>query len=86
MAAAVGDAGDRLGQCQSIPARQGFPSYTQTDLQAATKGESWKAAVFMDNPADIRGILNGVPADLHNPRAFIYLQPRTIGLTSVKTF
>jgi len=78
--------GSRQGQFQGTPTRQDFPAYTKTDLQVGVKGESWKASVYANNVANIRGMLTGGPADLYNPDAFIYIQPRTVGLNFSHSF
>jgi iron complex outermembrane recepter protein len=87
--------GDRYGQflgfadspANTIPApRQRFPSYAQLDLLAGVKHDQWKASMYVHNVADKRGILNGGPADLYNPYAFLFIQPRTVGLSLSRTF
>jgi outer membrane receptor protein involved in Fe transport len=78
--------GDRLGQFQGTNTRQEFPSYTKVDMQLGIKNSSWKTSLYVNNVADKRGVLTGGAADLYNPEAFIYIQPRTIGVTLVRTF
>jgi iron complex outermembrane recepter protein len=77
--------GDRVGEFQSDPQRQTYPSYTRTDLRAGIKYDSWTATLFVNNVADIRGQLAGglgyVP-----PFGLQYIQPRTVGLTLRKSF
>jgi outer membrane receptor protein involved in Fe transport len=60
-----------------------LPSYTKVDLQAGLELESWRLNLFVNNVADKRGILSG---DLLSDTAFIYITPRTIGLSLAKTF
>ena len=70
----------------SIPEqRETFPAYAKTDLRAGLKYDTWTANFFVNNVADKRGVLSGglgaVP-----PFAYLLIQPRTIGLSVVKTF
>jgi outer membrane receptor protein involved in Fe transport len=88
--ATVSYMGDREGAFQFLqPAgslqRQTFPAYARTDLRAGLKYESWMANLFVTNLTDKRGVLNGGVADFP-PYAFQYIQPRTVGLSVVKTF
>jgi outer membrane receptor protein involved in Fe transport len=83
--ATVSYVGDRLGPFQPTAQRQDFPSYTKTDLRAGIKDDHWTVNLFATNVADKRGVLSGglgyVP-----PYAFIYIQPRTIGLSVSREF
>ena len=77
--------GDRVSYFQATPLRQGLPSYVQTDLRAGLRYDTWTTHLFINNLTDRRGVINGgrgyLPAN-----AFVYIQPRTIGLNLVKTF
>jgi iron complex outermembrane recepter protein len=84
--------GDRKGEFVPSPAlasmRQTYPSYTQLDLNAGLKYESWKTNVFIQNATDERGVTGGGFNNQtnYNPYWFNYIQPRTIGLSLEKTF
>lgn len=80
--------GNRMGVFASVfgsPERQTFPAYTKTDLRIGAKLQSWTLNVFANNVADRRGVLTG-GLGAYPPFAFIYIQPRTIGLTLTKEF
>jgi len=83
VAAAVSYVGDRKGGFVSVsgpPDRQTFPSYTQTDLRVGVRDNDWSVNLFATNVTDERGVLAG-GLGTFNPIAFIYIQPRTIGLS-----
>ena len=80
--------GNRIGEFASVfspPDRQVYPGYAQTDIRAGAKYETWSINLYVNNVADKRGQLAGgigfFPAN-----AFTYIQPRTSGLSIVKTF
>jgi outer membrane receptor protein involved in Fe transport len=77
--------GDRVGVFQSTALRQDLPSYTQTDLRASLRYDSWTANLFVNNVSDERGLVNGGRGYLPT-NAFIYIQPRTVGLNLAKSF
>ena len=81
--------GDRVGVFTSpppaVPPRQYYPSYTKVDLRAGVKYEAWRVNLFANNLTDKRAILSGgLGTDF--PNAFQYIQPRTVGVSLVKTF
>jgi iron complex outermembrane recepter protein len=76
--------GDRLGLFQSTPTRQVYPSYAKTDLHAGAKHDTWTVNVYADNLTNRRTPLQGGldgPNTYANSHSFIYLQPRTVGLS-----
>jgi iron complex outermembrane receptor protein len=77
--------GERIGRFRAVPLRQTFPSYTQADLHAGVKSETWTANLYVTNVTDKRSALYGglgaLPAT-----AFNYIQPRTMGVSLVKAF
>jgi iron complex outermembrane receptor protein len=77
--------GDREGEFTSTTTRQDLPSFTRTDLQAGAKYVSWTVNFFVNNVADKRGLLAGGLGS-YPPFAFSYIQPRTVGLSVVRTF
>jgi outer membrane receptor protein involved in Fe transport len=80
----VGDREDDFGTTL-LPQRQDLPGFARIDLRAGTKYESWTANLYVTNLADKRGLLSGGLQDAP-PFAFIYIQPRTVGLSIVRTF
>jgi iron complex outermembrane recepter protein len=77
--------GSREGEFKSSPPdvtpRNEMPSYTMVNLHGGVKYEAWTANLYVNNVSDSRGILNND----HTP--YVYLvQPRTIGLSFVRTF
>lgn len=77
--------GDRVGPFRAVAQRQAFPSYTQVDLRAGFRNDSWTANIFVTNVGDERGTLYGGLGALPST-AFNYIQPRTAGLSLVKAF
>jgi iron complex outermembrane receptor protein len=82
--------GDRVsvfqGTSMGLPLpRQNFPSYTKTDLRAGIKYDSWTVNAYVNNVANIRGLING-GAGYIEPSAYVYITPRTAGLDVVKSF
>jgi iron complex outermembrane receptor protein len=76
--------GDRLGLFQSTPTRQVYPAYAKTDLHAGLRHDTWMVNVYADNITDRRTPLQGGldgPNTYANSHSFIYLQPRTVGLS-----
>jgi iron complex outermembrane recepter protein len=77
--------GERKGTFTGTPARQVFPSFTRTDLRAGFTYDSWTANLFVNNVTDERGLIGGGIG--YQPTfAYIYIQPRTIGLSLAKDF
>ncbi len=62
-----------------------FPAYTQVDLSAGVRFNSWTVSAFLNNAADERGVLRNGAAST-NPAFVSYIEPRTVGLTVAKTF
>jgi iron complex outermembrane receptor protein len=77
--------GDREGELQATPKRQIYPAFTQTDLRAGMKYESWLATLYVKNAANVRGIIGG-GLDVIPVNSFTYIQPRTVGLSLARTF
>jgi len=77
--------GARKGEFTATPQRQELPAYTKTDLHGGLKYELWTANIYVNNVTDRRGLLygglGGFPA-----YAFDFIQPRTIGLSVIRTF
>jgi len=77
--------GDRVGVFNNSALRQDLPGYQLTDLRAGVKQESWTTTLYVNNLLDRRGVVNGGLGYLL-PYAFIYVPPRTVGLTISKSF
>jgi outer membrane receptor protein involved in Fe transport len=79
------DMGDRRGPFIATPARAEYPGYTTVDLRAGAEFSSWKVNVYANNVGDKRVPIGG-GAGTFPPTSFFYLQPRTLGLSAVKSF
>ncbi len=77
--------GSRLGEFTSSAVRQELPAFARTDLQAGAKYAAWTVNLFINNLADKRGVLAGGLGS-YPPFAYSYIQPRTVGLSVVRTF
>ncbi len=65
--------------------RQEFPAYTQVDLRAGARFDTWTIDAFVNNVGDKRALLGGGIGNFI-PTAFNYNQPRTVGLAISKAF
>jgi iron complex outermembrane recepter protein len=77
--------GSREGEFTSSAVRQELPAFARTDLQAGAKYAAWTVNFFINNLADKRGVLAGGLGS-YPPFAYSYIQPRTAGLSVVRTF
>jgi len=83
--------GKRTGRFRGFSApgvglpRQTFDAYTQVDLRAGARFNSWSTSFYVNNSTDKRGVLSGGLGDTF-PFTFTHIQPRTIGLSAAKTF
>jgi len=77
--------GDRLSIFMPTSQRQYFPGYAKTDLRTGVRSDAWTAQLYVNNVADRRGVLAG-GLGYYEPTAFIYIQPRTFGLSLSKSF
>jgi iron complex outermembrane receptor protein len=66
-------------------ARQRFPAYAKTDVHGGVKLNTWTVNLFANNVTDRRAALSGGLGSF-NPNAFVYIQPRTIGINVIKAF
>jgi iron complex outermembrane recepter protein len=87
LGASISYVGDRIGQFvgPAPQTRARYPAYTQANVHSGVRYDSWAFNVFVNNLADKRGVLGG-GAGNYPPFAFSYLQPRTVGVSVVKTF
>jgi iron complex outermembrane receptor protein len=73
--------GNRIGVFSAgSPDRQTYPGYGKTDVQLGAKSDSWSANLYVNNIADARGQLSG-GTGYYLPYSFVFIQPRTVGLT-----
>jgi iron complex outermembrane recepter protein len=80
--------GDREGAFQGLfasPGRDQLPSYTQLDLRGGVTFDSWTVHAFVNNITDERGLLKA-GRDSNSPTYVTYIQPRTIGVSLIKSF
>ena len=82
---AVSYVGDRLGQFLATPARADYPSYTKVDLQAGAHMNDWTLSLYANNITDKRGVLGGGLGN-YPPYAYVYLQPRAVGVSVSRNF
>lgn len=76
--------GARFGQFVDSPQRQAYPDYTRTDVHIGLTHGGWKANFYVNNIANIRGLVGGGIGA--TPNIFYYIQPRTIGLSLTNRF
>jgi outer membrane receptor protein involved in Fe transport len=85
--ASISYVGDRKGIFQPTPIRETFPSYTQVDLRAGVRYDTWTVNAYVANLTDKRGVLRGgLDNPVNVPTSFSYTQPRTSGVTVTKKF
>jgi iron complex outermembrane receptor protein len=77
--------GARLDVFTSTPQRQDLPAYTKTDFRGGLRYEDWTANVFVSNAFDRRGVISGGEGNFP-PFGFLYIQPRTVGLSVARVF
>jgi len=78
--------GDRVGDFTRSAVRQEFGGYARLDLHASMFYQSWKFHLFANNIADRRGILGGGLDSFHPGDPFIYITPRTVGISVEKNW
>jgi iron complex outermembrane receptor protein len=77
--------GNRLGQFLAKPARADYPAYTKLDLRAGANWQDWTLNLYVNNVTDKRGILGGGLGN-YPPYAYVYLQPRAVGVSVSRNF
>jgi outer membrane receptor protein involved in Fe transport len=75
--------GERLDVFVANPPRLKLPSYTQLDLNAGARFDTWRVNAYMTNVTDERGALVSDPI---NSLSVIYIRPRTFGVSVSKDF
>jgi iron complex outermembrane receptor protein len=83
--ATVSYVGDRLGQFLATSARADYPAYTKVDLRAGGHWDDWTLNLYVNNIADKRGVLGGGLGN-YPPYAYVYLQPRAVGVSVSRNF
>ena len=68
------------------PPRQIYPAYANADLRAGAKYGPWTVNLFLNNVADKRALLSGGLGSAVSPLDFTVSQPRTVGLSVVRSF
>src|SRR5262249_50409061 len=78
-------AGERVSVFTGTPVRTICPSDTKLDLRSLWRSDSWSALFYVNNVTDERGNIGGVIG--YQPSyAFVYIQPRTFGITISRAF
>ena len=77
--------GDRVGIFTASGVRERFPSYTKLDARIGTRSGSWETNLYVNNATDRRGLINGGAGNLY-PNTYAYIQPRTYGVSLMKSF
>ena len=77
--------GDRVGVFTGSTNRQNLPGYAQTNFNAGVKYDSWTFNGYLNNALDRRGLLDG-GLDMFPTFAYVYIQPRTVGISIAKSF
>lgn len=75
--------GRRASGISDSPTLLYFPGYVQTDLRAGVNLDDWQFSLYADNVANIRGITGSA---LPYQELNAYIQPRTVGVSVVRTF
>jgi iron complex outermembrane receptor protein len=78
--------GDRKGifTASAAAPRQDLPEYVRADFHVGAEYQDWSLNLYVNNAFNKRGVLDG-PLETF-PRAYIYIQPRTFGLSVTRTF
>jgi outer membrane receptor protein involved in Fe transport len=82
--AAVSYVGDRL-DAFNAGSRQYLPPYAKTDLHADATYRTWTINLYANNVTDRRGVISGGLGNVY-PYGFWIIQPRTVGVSFIKTF
>ena len=79
--------GDRLGNFSTFSTvpRDFYPSYWKTDLLGGATWGPWTANLYANNVANRRGLIGG-GSSYFPTNAYLYIQPRTVGLSLRRTF
>ncbi|MGN6821046.1 MAG: TonB-dependent receptor [Sphingomonas sp.] len=75
----------RQGTFVSTAGRAFYPAFDQFDLRAGLKYDDWALNIYMRNVGDERGLIGGGPG-AYPPSAWVYIQPRSYGLSLSKAF
>lgn len=69
----------------SVP-RIHFPAYTEEDLRFGVRDGSWVVNLFVNNVSNVHGMVGGGGNYAQSAYNIFYIQPRTLGLSLVKSF
>jgi iron complex outermembrane recepter protein len=77
--------GARQDVFTATPEREYLPPYARLDLRGGVKYDLWTVNLYVNNVTNRDGLISG---GLGNgvPYSFWYIQPRTVGLSLVRTF
>lgn len=82
---AVSYYGRTFSSFSTTPHRDVFPDYTKLDLRMGVRSGSWTVNLYANNATDRRALIGGLSA-YDPPNALVFLTPRTIGFSVVKTY
>lgn len=74
--------GRRANGISDLPTLQHFPGYVQTDLRAGVLLDDWQVTLYANNVGNIRGQLGTIATTNY----YTYIQPRTVGVSVVRSF
>ncbi len=77
--------GPRQGEFTGTSDRERFASYVTVDFTTGAKYADWTLNLFANNVTDRRAALYGGLGSFPG-NAFIYIQPRTVGLSVIRAF
>jgi outer membrane receptor protein involved in Fe transport len=77
--------GDRIGPFVTTSVRQVYPAYAKLDLHVGANFKDWVVNVYANNVTDKRGLIGGGIGN-GTPFAFVFIQPRTVGVSVTRTF
>jgi outer membrane receptor protein involved in Fe transport len=82
---AISYVGDRLSVFMPAPGtREQFPGYAQINMRGGVRSDGWNLTVYGNNVLDKRGVLSGGLGAFFP--GYIYIQPRTVGLSVSRSF
>jgi iron complex outermembrane receptor protein len=71
------------GEFVSSGSRPVYPAYAKLDLHFGLSKGPWNINLFANNVTDRRGIVSG---GTYPPYAFVYIQPRSLGIGLTRSF
>jgi outer membrane receptor protein involved in Fe transport len=79
--------GDRQGNFpgKATSPRQDYPTFVRTDLLTGFRYGTWAGNLYLNNIADRRAVISGGLGQFP-PYGFVYIQPRTVGISLARNF